>query len=113
MGWADNYIATLKAGEDVSFRPRGHSMTPRINSGDKVKLEPVGDDDIIRKGDIVLCTVRGKQFLHVVHARRGRRYKIGNNHGFINGWTDHSNIYGKLVAFYLNDVNDIGHKTLQ
>lgn len=31
MGWATAYVAKLKAGETVSFRPRGGSMTGGID----------------------------------------------------------------------------------
>lgn len=33
MGWATPYIQQLKSGTTVSFGPRGHSMAPRIRSG--------------------------------------------------------------------------------
>jgi hypothetical protein len=32
MGWASRYIQKLRAGETVSFRPHGRSMTGRIES---------------------------------------------------------------------------------
>jgi hypothetical protein len=30
MGWATSYIAKLKDGETITFRPRGHSMKGKI-----------------------------------------------------------------------------------
>jgi hypothetical protein len=33
MGWAAAYIQKLRGGETVSFRPRGHSMSGKIESG--------------------------------------------------------------------------------
>lgn len=33
MGWASRYIELLRSGQAVSFRPRGQSMTGRIESG--------------------------------------------------------------------------------
>jgi hypothetical protein len=33
MGWAQGHITKLRQGETVSFRPRGHSMAPKIESG--------------------------------------------------------------------------------
>ena len=33
MGWASGYIEQLKRGDTVSFRPRGHSMSPKIELG--------------------------------------------------------------------------------
>ena len=43
MGWATHYIAKLKEGEIVQFRPKGNSMTGRVNSGDLCTVEPIKD----------------------------------------------------------------------
>jgi hypothetical protein len=96
MGWASGYIAKLQAGEAVSFRPRGHSMSPRIESGQQCTVEPV-DPATLGVGDIVLCKVRGAEYLHIVKAIQGERFQIGNNRGFINGWVGVSAIFGKLM----------------
>ena len=95
MGWASDYITKLQAGETVSFRPRGHSMAPRIGSGQLCTVEPV-DPAAICAGDIVLCKVRGSEYLHFVKAIQGDRFQIGNNRGLINGWIGASGIYGRL-----------------
>jgi len=95
MSWATAYIQKLLAGETVSFRPRGNSMTPRIRSGQLCTVEPVDPADL-QTGDIVLCRVRGNQYLHLVKAIQGRRFQIGNNHGKINGWVGPNGIFGKL-----------------
>ena len=71
-------------------------MSPRINSGQLCTVEPVAVETI-RAGDIVLCKVRGAEYLHFVKAIQGERYQIGNNRGGINGWIGASSIYGKLV----------------
>jgi hypothetical protein len=97
MGWASGYIVKLQAGESVSFRPRGHSMSPRIESGQLCTVAPV-DVAILRVGDIVLCKVRGSEFLHIVKAIQGGRFQIGNNRGFINGWVGAGAIFGKLMT---------------
>lgn len=93
MSWANSYIEILKLGACVSFRPKGNSMKPLINSGDLVGVEPVSGP--LEKGDIVLCKVNGCQYLHLIKGIKGSQYLIGNNHGGINGWT--SGIYGKVV----------------
>lgn len=97
MGWATGYIAKLAAGETVSFRPRGDSMTPRISSGDLCTVAPCDPATLVR-GDIVLCKVRGAEYLHLVKAIQGGRFQIGNNHGHINGWVGPNAIFGKLTA---------------
>ena len=96
MGWASGYIARLQRGETVVFRPRGDSMRGRIASGQACTVEPIGDT-ALRPGDIVLCRVRGRDYLHLVHARQGDRFLIGNNRGGINGWIGEAAIFGRCV----------------
>lgn len=97
MGWATGYIAKLQAGESVSFRPRGNSMSGKIESGQLCTVTPV-DPESLEVGDIVLCKVNGSQYLHLVKAKQGARFQIGNNRGRINGWVSASAIFGKLIA---------------
>src|SRR5689334_21554276 len=94
MGWASNYIKGLLAGETVRFRPRGNSMSGRIESGQLVTVEPV-IGNYIAVDDIVLCRVGGAEYLHIVKAIKDGRYQIGNIRGHINGWT--SNVFGKVT----------------
>jgi len=94
MGWAAFHIQKLRRGESVQFRPRGNSMSGRIESGQLCTVAPVKLEDI-RVGDIVLCKVSGTDYLHIVKAVQGGRLLIGNNKGRINGWT--RNVYGRLV----------------
>ena len=97
MGWAAPYIEKLKKGETVSFRPRGHSMKGKIESGQLCTVEPV-DLKTLKKGDIVLCKVHGNEFLHLIKAVRGSQFQIGNNRGGINGWITRSSIFGKCIS---------------
>jgi hypothetical protein len=97
MGWALPYISKLKEGETVSFRPRGHSMKGRIESGQLCTVEPVYDLSMLKKGDIVLCKVNGNDYLHLIKGIQGSRFQIGNNRGRINGWVGHNAIYGKCT----------------
>jgi hypothetical protein len=96
MGWATPYIAILQRGEAVQFRPRGNSMRGKIDSGQLCTVEPV-DPTTLQVGDIVLCKVNGRQYLHLVKAIQGGRFQIGNNRGRINGWVSANCIYGKCV----------------
>jgi len=98
VGWAARYIEKLKAGETVQFRPRGNSMTGIIASGQLVTVVPIGAEEAIAKGDVVLCKVGGADYLHLVKAVRNGAYQIGNNHGRINGWTSRANIFGRYAA---------------
>jgi len=97
MGWASHYIAKLKNGETVSFRPRGNSMSGKIESGQLCTVKPVGPKDV-EVGDIVLCKVKGYEYLHLVKAIQGQRFQIGNNKGRINGWITANSIFGKCVS---------------
>lgn len=96
MGWATHYIERLLAGETVSFRPRGHSMVPKIHSGQLCTVEPV-DTAILAVDDIVLCKVRGAEYLHLIKAIQDQRFQIGNNRGYINGWIGPNAVFGRLV----------------
>jgi hypothetical protein len=77
-------------------------MAPKIASGALVTVAPV-DPETLTVGDIVLCKVGGNQYLHLVKAiqrpKAGKSFKfqIGNNRGFINGWTSADCIYGRCV----------------
>jgi SOS-response transcriptional repressor LexA len=93
MGWATSYIEALGRGETVSFRPKGNSMTGKVNNGQLVTVEPVSR--LPEVGDIVLCRVNGNEYLHLVKAVQGDRALIGNNKGGTNGWT--KAIYGRCI----------------
>jgi hypothetical protein len=96
MGWATHYIEKLRAGETVSFRPRGSSMKGRIESGCLCTVAPV-DRPTLAVGDIVLCKVHGAEYLHLIKAINGERFQIGNNRGRINGWIGPNGIFGKCI----------------
>ena len=71
-------------------------MQGRIESGQLCTVAPV-DADTIAVDDIVLCRVRGAEYLHIVKAIQGSRFQIGNNRGRINGWIGPNSIFGKLI----------------
>ena len=96
MGWATAHIARLQQGEPVSFRPRGNSMRGKIESGQLCTVAPA-DPATLQVGDVVLCKVHGRQYLHLIKAIQGGRFLIGNNRGRVNGWVSAGSIYGKCV----------------
>lgn len=99
MGWAQEYISRLVDGHTIQFRPRGNSMTGKVNDGDLVTVEPVTKDSKLKVGDIVLCRVSGREYLHLVKAiGQDGRFQIGNNRGGINGWTTKATIFGRCIA---------------
>jgi len=96
MGWASQSIASLGRGEAVRFRPRDNSMRGKVESGQLCTVEPV-DPASLAVGDIVLCKVNGREYLHLVKAIQGGRFQIGNNRGRINGWISAHSIFGKCI----------------
>jgi hypothetical protein len=98
MGWATHYIGKLQAGETVKFRPRGHSMSGRIESEQQVTVEPLGEATL-STGDIVLCRCHGREYLHLIKAiRPDGLMLIGNNRGGTNGWIHRNAVYGRCIA---------------
>lgn len=94
VGWADRAIRDLQAGLTTIVKPHGGSMKGKVESGSTVTIDPIESEDI-EVGDIVLCKVKGNQYLHLVKAIQGTKFLIGNNRGGVNGWT--RTIYGKAV----------------
>jgi len=99
-----NYILeTLLDKGEVIWKPKGNSMTPKIHSGDQVKIK-VFCTYAYRVGDIVYAKVNGNYYLHLLTAidtSQGEgdlaRFQISNNRGRINGWTDAKNMFGICV----------------
>ena len=73
-------------------------MRPRIRSGQLCTVAPLDDPGALQVGDVVLCKVKGSQYLHLIKAIQGGRFQIGNNRGHINGWIGAGAIYGRLIA---------------
>jgi hypothetical protein len=96
VGWATGYIERLRRGETVQFRPRGDSMRGKVESGQLCTVEPV-EAATLAVGDVVLCKVNGREYLHLIKAIQGRRFQIGNNRGRINGWVSANAIFGRCI----------------
>ena len=100
----ENFVLkTLLDKGEVIWKPKGNSMTPKVNSGDQVKVINCLPQ-AFRVADVAYAKVRGSYYLHLVSAidtSAGTgylaRYQISNNHGHINGWTDAKNMFGILV----------------
>lgn len=97
MSWGNFAKKALARGETVQIRPRSHSMRGRVNDGDLVTIVPC-DPAALAVSDVVLVRVRGTDYLHLIKAKDGQRFLIGNNRGGINGWVGPNAIYGKAVA---------------
>jgi len=70
-------------------------MKGKIDPGDLVTITPATPESV-EVGDIVLCHVRGNQYLHLVKAKDSNgQVQIANNNGHVNGWT--KSVYGKVT----------------
>ena len=88
----------LYNGETVTIIGFGQSMTPVLKSGQPAIVEPITDDTLLSKGDIVFAKVNGNFYLHKISAIRGNKtYQISNNHDHVNGWVSRNKIYGKVT----------------
>jgi hypothetical protein len=77
-------------------------MRGRVASGQRVVVAPVDAQTRLQVGDVVLCRVHGRDYLHLVKAREGdgdvARYLIGNNRGGTNGWVHGHAIFGRMLS---------------
>ena len=70
-------------------------MSGRIESGQLVTIEPLANIGLPAVGDVVLCKVNGKPWLHLVSAvGPDGRYQISNNRGHVNGWCNATSAFG-------------------
>lgn len=95
----ENFVLkTLLEKGEVSFKPHGNSMTPKIDSGDPVVVKRI-DLKALRVGDAVYAKVKGSYYLHLLSAidESQSRYQISNNHGYVNGWVTADNVFGVCV----------------
>lgn len=98
MSWASGHIAALKNGQTVSFRPKGNSMSGKIESGQLVTVIPASQVRGFDVGDIVLCKVNGHDYLHLIKAiGQDGRCQIANNKGHTNGWCSPCSIFGLVI----------------
>lgn len=91
-------LQTLLDKGEVTWSPKGNSMTPKIESGDEVVIKKV-PAAACRVGDAVYAKVRGSYYLHLLTAidQAYGRYQISNNHGHVNGWANTDSVYGVCV----------------
>ncbi|HEY5267548.1 MAG TPA: S24 family peptidase [Candidatus Saccharimonadales bacterium] len=91
-------LQTLLEKGEVTFKPHGNSMTPKIDSGDQVVVK-TASVAALRVGDAVYAKVKGSYYLHLLSAidETKGRYQISNNHGHVNGWIGADNIFGVCV----------------
>lgn len=98
MTWADEHIRMLQNGDIIQFRPRGNSMSGKIEANQLVTLRPCRGRGDVAVGNAVLCKVDGKVWLHLVSAiGADGRFQISNASGHVNGWTTLDKIFGVVT----------------
>ena len=97
MGWVNEALKELQAGNKVQVRPHGGSMRGRIERGQLVTITLI-DPEAIRSDDVVLVAWKGNYLLHLVKEIDGDKILIGNNLGKINGWVTKVAVKGKVIA---------------
>jgi hypothetical protein len=58
-------------------------MRGKIESGQLCTVEPLKEGATVHRGDVVLCKVKGRYFLHLVQAVRHGQFQIANNQGHV------------------------------
>lgn len=96
MSWAIHAKQELAAGREVKVKVSGHSMEPRVRHRQEVLIRPM-NPAWIDKGDVVLVTVNGRDYLHLVSAVQKRQVQISNNKGHVNGWVPRSKVHGVAI----------------
>lgn len=91
-------IKLLQEKGEIITSEKGNSMLPLIKSGQKHKLKKINLEEV-KVGDIVFCKVKGNYYTHLVYKiNASKGLQIGNNKGYINGWT--KIVYGKVIETY-------------
>lgn len=72
-------------------------MQPLIRHRQRCTIAPLAEQSL-RIRDIVLCTVGGRDYLHLITAIRGEQYLISSNRGRVNGWITRNGIHGVLTG---------------
>lgn len=93
LGWANDAVTELAAGRTVQIQPFGGSMRGRIESGQLVTLEPVGNSQL-RVGEIVFVRWKSSYLLHLIVSIADDLVGIGNNLGKFNGEVSHKDVLG-------------------
>lgn len=87
-------VEQLLDGKYIISKEPGNSMAPKLKSREPVILEPVTSFESFEKGDIAYVKIKGKHYTHLVYGTSPEKgLLIGNNKGYVQGWT--KKVYGK------------------
>ena len=76
----------------------GKSLSPVIKSAQPVVVEPIDDNCVIGKDDIVFCRVQKRYRLQkVILVKKEDLYSVGDNQGYIKDTIGRNAIYGRAV----------------
>ncbi len=96
MGWVKDALQAIKETGSCQIRPHGGSMRGRIESGQLVTIETVGEKEVELE-EAVFVKWKGNYLLHLIKEIETERVLIGNNVGKINGWIPKSDIIGRVT----------------
>lgn len=96
MGWVKEALNDLAVHGRAQVRPFGGSMRGRIESGQLVTLESVGDQPLA-VDEAVFVYWKGGYILHLIKEVREDKLLIGNNLGKINGWVRRRDVLARVV----------------
>lgn len=76
----------------------GRSLSPFIKSAQPVVVEPITEQSVIGKDDIIFCRLKSDYRLRkVIYVEKNQHYKVGTARGFISGAVNRKNIFGIVV----------------
>ena len=88
----------LRNGETIYICCLNNSMAPLIQKYQPVLVEPVNSKSKLNVDDIVFCQICDCLYIHKILAiKNNAMFQIGNNRGFINGWIQKDQIYGRAI----------------
>lgn len=89
-------------------------MSPKIRHKEAVILEPVTDENLLEKDDVVFCNV-GFHCTHKIKAiklvKGKRRYQISNLKGEVNKEISADKIYGRVIVIGENACKEYMEKS--
>lgn len=94
-------VHALNGGDTITIQAHGKSMAGLIESGQWCTIAPIRGNEV-ELGDIVLCKVHQRYYLHLVSDRQVGRFQISNKRGWINGWVEPAAIFGKGIRIDLS-----------
>ena len=102
MSWVKEALTALRQGREIDICPFGGSMRGKIESGQRVTLQPVNPNDLV-VGDVVFVQWKNNFLLHLVKELTETHVLIGTNIGKINGWELREAVLGRVTKIHVDE----------